>query len=134
MSRSEAVYESPRGRAMTVDEQADIPFRFIEAASNGGKVPERSAYSMRKAQQEGAPAQTLTLDAPAETTARAGDSYWSIAREAARSITGRTPFNHETRDIVRAMAELNGKTAEQANHLKVGEKVKLPAMRRPVSW
>ncbi len=125
----------------TVDEQADIPFRFIEAADpkNRGIAPEHSQRFIKNQKAEqGVPieqqadvhrwinAAAKFEQKPREIVAKAGDTYWSVAQGIASTRAGRQASDVEVHGMVKKLAQFNGKSEAEANVLKVGQVIKVP--------
>ncbi|MBS1994463.1 MAG: hypothetical protein JSS83_28315 [Cyanobacteria bacterium SZAS LIN-3] len=84
-----------------VNVEANIPHKYIQQAADHMKAPN-------------------------QVTAKPGDSYWSVAHDVVAQRKGVQPSNPEVHTMVKTMAAHNGKTMEEANHLKVGETIKIP--------
>lgn len=118
---------------------ADIPYRYIEGAGNGGKVPEKSQHALREERREkGVPIQeqadgpinrikeAAKFEKPKEVTAKEGDSYWSIARSLISEQNGKPGTAGEVKTMMQKLAAFNNKTEVEAGKLNIGDKVKVP--------
>lgn len=133
---------SLRLKPMTTAEQADIPFRYIEAADpkNQGRAPVHSQrFLAAQRAEQGVPieqqadvkrwilaAAKLDQNKPREIIAKPGDTYWSVAYGLSKVLSGRLPSDVEVHTMVKKLAHFNGKTEAEAGSLKVGQVIKIP--------
>lgn len=129
-------------KPMSAAEQADIPFRYIEAAAakNQGRAPEHSQrFLAAQRAEQGVPveqqadvkrwilaAAKFDQNKPREIIAKPGDSYWSVAEGLSKGVNGRRPTDVEVHTMVKKLAQFNGKTEAEAGSLKVGQVIKVP--------
>jgi len=129
-------------KPMSVEAQADIPFRYIEAADakNQGRAPEHSKHFLAAQRAEqGIPveqqadvkrwiiaAAKFEQAKPREIIAKPGDTYWSVAQGLSAARNGRQPTDVEVHNMVKKLAQFNGKSEAEANNLKVGQVIKVP--------
>lgn len=101
------------------EHDAASPKRWIEAAA---KIDESRATKHDVTSKH-------NLADKVEVTAKPGDTYWGVAHSIVSERQGHAASPRQAREMLHDLAVHNGKTDEDAAHLKVGEIIKIPPIK-----